>query len=842
MEDASDPAPGSLNDRPDGIEHPPTQAWSWPVDHLTVALRLIDPTAAAPVPAPAPAPSREVQILQRANAALAARDLEAYTACAPAAIELDDPQRRYVACRTLVELGLQARPGASTPDDAAVLLASARVALTVLEHAPAEPTVLNLAGVALYELGALRGADALWRAAVGLDPRLEHLRRNIRELKRRRKQGVSVKVPPAIARELSGLERRAAVVAARAKHGPVGRISLCMIARDEEAVLERCLRSAVDAVDEIVLVDTGSTDATKAIAERYGAKVIDHVWTDDFAEARNVGIDAATGDWVLVLDADEWLDAADAPKLRDLTRRTWRDAYRLTIHNRVGSEDERRFVISEGLRFFRNRPEFRFDGRVHENIGGRLASDGLERMETVELRVDHDGYLFTTRVAKDKTRRNMELLERQLEEEGEHHFLLFNLGSEYGAIADHDRAVELFSRAWELLLEDPAHADQPFAPSLAVRYTTALRNAGRFDEALAVAERGLELFEGFTDLVHEQAAIAKEQGDLPRAEALLRRCLELGDAPGNFLRVVGAGSFGAASQLASVLLARGETVTAEALMLQTLADHPHALDALDPLVRAMLANGADGEAVVAAVADRVGDVSPHVRFVLGATLHGAGAAEAAEGQLRALLEVEPEDDAARVALAETLLSQSRWADAAAVAAEVADTSSTAPNAATSQAFAAIVSGDADAAAEALARAERAGLPWHDRVMLAAWAARAGLVEEGPAAVPAPAGTLLVTSLEALLRVQEFDAFATLLPLADALAGVPARERREQLALMYLRRGFLDSAAEEWAAAVDEHGPDARALAGLSKVARARGDEDDALVFAEAAEELQAAAA
>jgi hypothetical protein len=170
---------------------------------------------------------------------------------------------------------------------------------------------------------------------------------------------------------------------------------------------------------------------------------------------------------------------------------------------------------------------------------------------------------------------------------------------------------------------------------------------------------------------------------------------------------------------------------------------------------------------------------------------------------------------------------------------VADDAYVAGAAAAVEGFAAVVSGDADLVAAALGRR---GLSPAHRVLLAAWAARAGLAEPTTGPIPAEAASLLFTALEALVRVQDFDAFATLLPLADDLDGLAARNRRELLAGMYLRRGFLDSAAEEWAAAVDESGPDADALAGLSRVAAARGDVEDAQVFADAAEELRAAAA
>jgi tetratricopeptide (TPR) repeat protein len=226
--------------------------------------------------------------------------------------------------------------------------------------------------------------------------------------------------------------------------------------------------------------------------------------------------------------------------------------------------------------------------------------------------------------------------------------------------------------------------------------------------------------------------------------------------------------------------------------------------------------------------------------MLAAALHEGGASHAAEEQLRIVLAAQPDAAAAHVALGEALLAQGRLLDAAQAAGAVADDSPWAPAAMRTALFGLLAGAAADDdVAVALERAARVGLPAHECAALQSWRSVLGGDAPLPGTVPAAGAALVVTMLEALVRLEDFDGFATLLPVADALA-LTARERREVLARMYLRRGFLESAADEWLAAVEEHGPDARALSGLAEVAAARGLDEDAELLAREAEVLAAA--
>ena len=112
-----------------------------------------------------------------------------------------------------------------------------------------------------------------------------------------------------------------------------------MIVKDEEEMLPDCLASCADGVDEMVIVDTGSTDRTVEIAESFGATVLHFAWNGSFSDARNHGVEAATGTHILWLDADERLEDGDAAGLRELAAQPWREAHWLVETNFTGQEE-----------------------------------------------------------------------------------------------------------------------------------------------------------------------------------------------------------------------------------------------------------------------------------------------------------------------------------------------------------------------------------------------------------------------------------------------------------------------------------------------------------------------
>ncbi len=769
------------------------------------------------------------QLAAQVRPHLAAGELDRYRELFKRAGEHEDPHAAYHARLTLLEEGLAAAGQAGSAQPAAQLfVAVAQAGLDALEQEPREPVLLNYTGIALYELWSLDAADAIFKAARRLDPALPHLKRNIEHCKQRRKDvgrgGRPLKPLHAAAPALAGRAKR---VADRARPAKGLTLSLCMIVRDEEEMLPRCLAAAAPAVDEIVIVDTGSTDRTVEIAREFGARVIEREWTGSFADARNVSFEAATGDWLMYLDADEVLVSDDVERLRALTGRVWREAFYLVETSYTGAIEDGSAITNSALRIFRNRHHYRFEGRMHEQIAQHLPVYAAGRIEQSSIRVEHFGYLGAVRDAKEKSRRNLELLRAQQADSAPSAFLHFNLGTEYAVIGDHAAALSEFERAWQLI-ERLGQEEHDYVPALIQRLVSALRHSGRPAEAITRADKALERFPGFTDLVFSQALAALALGRESEAIGFWERCIEMGDAPARYGAAVGAGSYLPRIALAELYLRRGELDDARDLLDRCIAEHPGFAGVVAPYASVLLRAGVEAEAVAREIEIRVPELTPGARYMLATCLYRSGAMAAAERQYRAVLATRPHSAQVQVQLAESLLHQRRYADAAAQASEITEDDAFAALACRIELWGRIAGEDFDGAREASARATRAGVPAAQLEVFTGWLELATGAQQ-PRSLPVASTPLLGVILETLLRAHDFETFEQLTVLLGQSAMAP-REQRELLATMYLEHGFLASAAQEWMA-VCESAPDVRAFLGLARVAAAHGQLEDAAVFA-----------
>lgn len=220
-------------------------------------------------------------------------------------------------------------------------------------------------------------------------------------------------------------------------------LSLCMLVRDEEARLGKCLKSAAGLADDIIVVDTGSTDRTLEIATDYGARILGFDFgVVDFAAARNYGLAHATKPWILVLDADETIDPESVPVIRELAGRGENAAYYFERLNRRPNGEAP--TTDYAVRLFPNRPDYRYRGRVHETVdasilagGGRLARSGV--------RIHHD-FASDPEARRARNLRYIEILKEEIAADPADDSRLDFLAAEYHQLGMFPEATEIAER------------------------------------------------------------------------------------------------------------------------------------------------------------------------------------------------------------------------------------------------------------------------------------------------------------------------------------------------------------------------------------------------------------
>jgi tetratricopeptide (TPR) repeat protein len=343
-------------------------------------------------------------------------------------------------------------------------------------------------------------------------------------------------------------------------------VTAALIVRDEEKFLCRCLASLQKAVDEIVVVDTGSTDRSMAIAREAGARLLRIEWGNDFAAARNVGLEAVKTDWVLYIDADECLSPDNDRRLGDYLDENAIGAY-------VSFRPKSGYTRYREMRLFRADPSIRFEGRIHETIWPsvlRVQAATNGKIIRTPVAIDHYGYDGDQ---SHKLNRNLKLLEDALQEDGARLYLYHHLAETLFGLNRHAEAENVARRGVNLSLSRTSEKDisdgsllyqtlarilmRRNAPSLGVieaglarnpadyglHYLKgcALLNGGSYAEALTVAHKllsvdvdrlqdGLLAFDQaiFGEEAYEIAAMASYQlGNRADAATYFSRAAEL---------------------------------------------------------------------------------------------------------------------------------------------------------------------------------------------------------------------------------------------------------------------------------------------------------------------------
>jgi tetratricopeptide (TPR) repeat protein len=198
-------------------------------------------------------------------------------------------------------------------------------------------------------------------------------------------------------------------------------ISACMIVKNEEAMLSGCLESIRSWVDEIIIVDTGSTDRTVEIAKSYGAKLYFQEWTKNFSYHRNFSISKATCDWIFIIDADEEFVLDDLPSLRQAAAQNDLRLVSFNIFN-INKETGQTTSFLHSVRLFKREANLRYDGIVHN----QLMFDPGEKALRLGISIRHYGYDLSPEKMKQKLDRSRELLEKQLQDDPDNCFVHYN--------------------------------------------------------------------------------------------------------------------------------------------------------------------------------------------------------------------------------------------------------------------------------------------------------------------------------------------------------------------------------------------------------------------------------
>lgn len=427
-------------------------------------------------------------------------------------------------------------------------------------------------------------------------------------------------------------------------------LTLCMIVRNEEALLPGCLESVRGIVDRIVVVDTGSTDRTRRIAESAGARVIDFPWCDDFSAARNAGLAAVESGFVLVLDADERLAPGARSGLERSLRNADFDCGLLVLHDASRLDAAASDVVAGRARIgepilvprlLRRTHDLVYRGVVHESVAAWV--DAGHSVRALDVGIVHLGAVPSLRAERGKSARNLALLEKRCRLEPDAAVARSYLARELVRAGDDTRARAEAARAWRSLRPGVNGRPAEDVIQVATLHAFLELTVDHLDEAAAALAQAQEWSDPHPNLdllggvlFERMACLHPDDESAPEALLTARdafvRCLAVGGKAFSSEILPGATSWGAATRLGAVELARGECENALVAFEAALEQSPdpkeahlgrlealigcgravEVLDELEPLLRA---DTPDAWTLAAFAADALGSVEDRTLFL-----------------------------------------------------------------------------------------------------------------------------------------------------------------------------------------------------------------------------------
>ncbi len=317
-------------------------------------------------------------------------------------------------------------------------------------------------------------------------------------------------------------------------------IGLVMIVKNESRSLEKCLSLAQKLVDEIYITDTGSTDNTVEIAEKFHAHISKYEWNNDFAAARNYALEQSTCDWNLILDADEYLISGSK---KDLLTFIERGSCVGAIQLNNSYKEANGEISQSCLCITRFIPKgTRFEGRMHEQVVSSLP------ITLLSLVFEHDGYML-----EGKGERNLQVLLEELKDNPKDPYILYQAARTLWIMKDHARADQYFERFYQTV----PFSGTGYRPNGVISYIYNLIELKKYETGFKIIENEKKRLAPYADYhfacgtFYTQAIFSDVQryiNYLPEIELSYRRCLEIGEVP-EHEGVIGSGSFKAAYNL-----------------------------------------------------------------------------------------------------------------------------------------------------------------------------------------------------------------------------------------------------------------------------------------------------
>lgn len=259
-------------------------------------------------------------------------------------------------------------------------------------------------------------------------------------------------------------------------------ISVCIIGKNEEKHIEKCLEPLTHYPFEIIYVDTGSTDRTKELAAKYTDKIYDFEWIGDFSAARNFSLSKASHNYVLVLDCDEYLIELDLDGLMEAIETHPRGSVgQILRKSYADSQYAKDFSLERIDRLFHKR-NFHYIYLIHEQVADIRRNGTEHERYDVPVVVDHVGYVGTSDEKRIKAERNNALLFKEIERDPTEPYFYFQVAQSYNLINDYENAYTYYKKAFEL----PLNLDNLWVHVMANNFINVMVQTGRAAEALAL--------------------------------------------------------------------------------------------------------------------------------------------------------------------------------------------------------------------------------------------------------------------------------------------------------------------------------------------------------------------